>query len=494
MIEPLVPGPFARVHKLIGKLSAGDREVGDLQMVVQFSAVEPGRIRGQVLGDNSTYDRLVPLGDIALGPLRIESTAAEDGNTISSDRARFAGFDVSYHPQDPMSKSVRPIAELDLQNVSISQAGLAGTSSRRAVFALCGPRNAWQIHEKWTTSPARLEVGAGNAGLPIPVEGLEVEVLPSLRHDIATVPGDNARYTKLITLAISESKPRWFSSDVGFEHAARDLADDLTLLMSLATIRATTWFSYDLRVPRSSTTYTRALGHSFTSKVPLHECIVDWHLIRGFVAQSLPKLRELRSQEVDLRTPISVFVRGNEPALDGQRFGITWLALEELQELHCKKGLKASPPPSGEEERQKLHQKKGSTASPVLGDAELSSLRSRVEQYCNAEAWPKAKIKAVQQKLGELGRPSVSAKLNAMLHDLHVEVVDLYPEDCEPTYEKTRGALLHGSEPPDSLMVFWEFQRLRAVVGRALLLALGWQDLSHCPANDLRVFLSVQSP
>ena len=113
-----------------------------------------------------------------------------------------------------MSKSVRPIAELDLQNVSLSQAGLAGTPSRRAVFALCGPQNAWQIHEKWTTSPAGLEVGAGNAGLPIPVEGLEVEVLPSLRHDIATVPGDNARYTKLITLAISESKPGWFSSDV----------------------------------------------------------------------------------------------------------------------------------------------------------------------------------------------------------------------------------------------------------------------------------------
>ncbi len=253
--------------------------------------------------------------------------SVQKGVLVTSVQHAFGGTTPSTGPSGV-------VAEFSCREVTETRRHLASERERGVSFSLAGPlgvlkprelpTNSWTGDRTVKTLQSDLDLGVAWYG---PIE-LRNSYL--WKRDGGSGQG---RYTAIPTLHLSCEAPEEDLTDDDLLTQAKQLADDATLLMSVAARRWVVWYQYSLWTPRIE---TAGRGRSSRDTSGRRHSLQDSPVglrAREFLKTCLTQFRERRSSGLDLRLPIAYWVPKAESRYVEERFAAAFWALEKLLEL-----------------------------------------------------------------------------------------------------------------------------------------------------------------
>jgi hypothetical protein len=466
------PGSFTERHDLLVRLQRGQKELRGVHAVLEHSVLDPGVITAKLFGDRGTYEGLLGLMGVGQSWLHLESDEQDQRTTLWSDKAtlRRASFESGINSPD---KPHQEIGELSLGDITVrTHHPDIAWPQRRVVFSLWGPEEIWQVSEHHQfDSRGAVQTAVGNPTIPLD-DDIPFGVGAWFWTHYEYPPGarDRLVMAKRLRLEVTPKEPLLNAPDDEVVRVARELVEDLTLLMSLVGQQWFLWFNYTLLSRTTTIGHTRSLTPAGPRNLRPERSLVDSSRIRQFLRRSLPELRRLRQSGLDLTVPIQYFIAATESRSVEQQFAISFLALEKLKALYPDRGR---------------------VGAAVLTD-KLSELLTQAEGWLTLEHWEQGEVGAVLKALRGLRNPTLQEVLDAMLVQYHIKWDDLYPPGVAMSLVQTRNALFHGSAQLGIDPLSRELERLRAIIARLVLRMLGWEDLSNAP--DAAFLTWLQTP
>ena len=263
--------------------------------------------------------------------------------------------------------------------------------------------------------------------------------------------------------------------DDQFLAEARAAVEDLSLLVSFLSRGLIVWFSYFQTTETAADHFTRDIVPPRSFEPGQLDWLVNLGDARSFLPTAFRRLRTLRAKDVDLSVALTHAAVASEVTIASQRFGILYLGLEAVRNLHDKA--------FGTPRR----------LDPTF-DATRTHVLTAIKQFATAanKKGRQVPIHWWTDKLGALDRPSFWQGLEPMLKRFHVGWSDLYPAPTpkRPTFINARNELVHSGKLHDDEEFFKDTLRLEAILQRVLLRWLGWQDLWDAPNVALKAFLN----
>jgi hypothetical protein len=475
MIEDIFPkNPFFERREFKGSLSRQQQTADGLQFVVQYPLTKEGEIQGKVLGDRNTFKKIEHLTSVP-GPFwTLRSQKHEDlGWEMHSDEVLVPVIYGQGWPSDYAEGMTAVVADLRLEDVFMTE-HLRGsaTQDRHLTFFLAGPREMWGLQQLRVPSfTGEVKIDVRNAEIQLD-ESLpfDVEVCPIYFYDETSTADNYQLTTDVLTLHLKTNKSPKELSTNDFISLSKELADDLTLLVSFLSRGWVSWFRYQLVTSENTKNYIRKTRSCSTKKLRWDDGLVEHHKSRDFLRTGLRNLRELRKKGLNLVMPIVYFVSANEKKYLEEQFTTFFLSLERIKDMFAK-----------EEKLQKN-----------LPNAAFKKLRSSIGGLVDNEVKSSDVRDRIRTKLPELNRPSILYVLEKLFSRYGVTWQDLYPTGSQqPTLIKTRDELFHSSHEIDMDLLVRERDRLQALLERILLRMLGWDDLSRSPVELTRRWLTI---
>jgi hypothetical protein len=457
--------PFYQRHQFAGQFVVGDLITDPVDLVIDFNELDGGRIEGYVLGDNLAARAIRPAFDLRV-PCRIVS-AGDQARMTGAEGVLITKLTNAFGHMLPFSGTSGIVAEFSCREVS-ETIQRQGPSERGIIFSLAGPLGVLEPREiptsSWTGGRT-VELFESDLDLGVPWHG-RIELRNHyLWEQIAEDPGQG-RYARIPSLVLGcEASQEDLPDDV-FLSEAKQLAEDVTLLMSVAARQWVVWYQYSFWTPSF---VTRRRSHS-SRQVSRDKHRFDDSPVglkgREFLKVCLPRFREGRSLGEDLRLPIAYWVPKVGSRYVEERFAAAFWALEKLVDLFV--------------ERAKRDRIVGSAAFERVEQC----VKAALEQVQLPEGrWgtPSVGLGMLREKLPELNRPSIASQLQWLCDSLGVTWRDLYPPNVSldrPRFIRTRNEIFHSNAPVDGAFVLRETYRVSALFERLILKALGWTDLS----------------
>ena len=474
MTEDLFPQkPFFERREFKGSLARQKQIANGLQVVIQYPLTKEGEIRGKVLGDRNTFKKIERLTSVP-GPFwTLRSQEHEDiGWEIHSDEVLVPMISGQGWPPEYGKGMTAVIADLRLEDVFVTEHFRhRGMQDRHLSFFLAGPRELWSVHHLRVPSfTGEVEIDVRNAPIeldePFP---FDIEVRPIYLYDEAPASGNCQLSADVLALHLKTRKSMEEFSTERFLALGKQLADDLTLLVSFLSRHWVTWFRYQLETNDKIETYVRRTRPCSTKKLQWENGLLEHHRSREFLKTGLRNLRTLRKKGFNLFMPIVYFVSANEKTYLEEQFTTFFLSLERIKDMFAKE--------------ENLQKNLPNTAFKRLHSSIGDLVDSQVES-------PDARDR-IRTKILELNRPSLRYVLESLLSKYRVTWEDLYPAAGQLTLIKTRDKLFHSSLEIDIDLLIKERDRLQALLERILLRMLGWDDISRSPVDFIKRWLTA---
>ena len=461
--------PFAEIEEFLGTLTLGDLVVPDLHCVVQFNQAHNDAIKGKILGNSSTYDRVANLFLMQGPPLKLSSVSATELATrYTSDELYFERIARPYAGLDRSPEAVGVVAEFHLGDFSMTtQRAAMETKQRKVTFLLTGPTVAWDAKcAAMNSRTGEREIVYSNRKLELQDQTtFEIETLPWFFHATSRDPQIHSLETQVLSVQFTTLVAASVMSDEQLVDQARSIMDDLVLLASFVSRRWTAWYAFLIETPTIVRWHLKRTRECSAKEPKHHETVLPPGTMRSFLAKAFPLLRSLRAQDFNLAMPIVYSVAGSEARYDEEQFTSLFLSLERIKDLFARSDR---------------------SYAKVLDDTDFFSLSRNICQLVRQSVSSKARRKLIYEKLPEINRPSLRSVLDALLQKQVIKWTDLYPANAKFSLIKTRDKLFHSSESVDHDQLIHELDRLRALVDRLLLSLLGSRDFSRAPIDFIR--------
>lgn len=474
MDELWTPKEFYDGQEFSGTLSKGIEVVENLQILVQYSLIREGEILGKIIGDRKTSNDLDMLSKQP-GPyleLKSESQHDQEGNRtslISSEKVFFQKRTTKYSSFDPDYKMSYVVSELTFHDITFTETFPEKKRSERTLsFVLTGPKLLWLLSMNIDFSPyGEIIHKVTNSKIDLGNEiSFDVHILPWFVRDRKS---ENFELTtKLYILELKSEKTREELSDEKFIEDGKELVDDILLLFSFNSRNWTTWFRYELGTDDRIVKHIKKSRECSQKKGGWEDSLVDPPKSREFLKTGLSNLRQLTSDGLDLRQPITFFLTGFESKYLEEQYLSFVMSLEKLKDIFSIKEC----------------------SDKNLIETDFISLQDSLKELIKKKIGSKIIRGKIYPKLRELNRPSFDSVLDEILEKFDVEWRDLYPISHKRTIIKTRDELLHSSRTPDFNFLSKESYRLQSIIERILLRMLGWKDISNSPKNYIKEWLT----
>ena len=442
----------------------------EVDLLIDFNKLDGGRIDGIVLGGDAARQA----ASIAFNAQTHCQIASADGfRTIQANRVlvnRIGGAEPGV------------VAQFFCGGVS-ETIHREGPEGRGISFALAGPLGVLQPREQPTSSwtgdrtvkchDTRLDLGGAWDG--------DVELRNHYEWEAIPDATDQGRYAPVPSLTFRVEKTADELPDATFVADAKEMAEDTTLLLSVAARRWVIWYCYTFWTP-SAVTHFR--GHrSRHGRVDDHR--IDDSPVglkaREFLKTCLPRFRERRIAGEDLRLPIAYWVPKSDSRYVEERFAAAFWALEKLIDLFANRNGK----------------------DHILGSSAFGRVQSAIRKTLDETSLPSdnpwgdraASLEMLKGKVPELNRPSIATQLQSMCDRLDVTWRDLYPPSLElerPRFIQTRNEIFHSSAPVNGPFVLRETFRVSALFERLILRTLGWADLDATGPGNREIPITME--
>ena len=463
-MDPLTPPlPFTERHQFRARFVRPGGYTDPVQVALDYSLVSPSDITGVVLGGPEAQRAIWEATSAPNRSFVSEPPEPPEPGTpgiqrkIHSDQAVFTTLTGINTATEGL---VRRAASMRCFDLTIEETWTEGHElARAAVFYLYGPSSIWNLRPT-VDSFLRGPTEYTNTDLGIAIGPLRVSVDEEVRRK--TDPDDEHLLLQRSVYALSiltDATPDELSDEV-FLADARQLADDLLILASLASKTWIDWFRYTMYSGRRTVHHVRSTAREPESGFRSYDrMIVEPPMLREFLQTALPRYREARD---DLHLPILTHVGTKDVRYADAQFLSQFSALEALSALNARRD----------------------GADRILGKADARRVRHAFrDALATLDLTPEA-VDAIERKVPELNRHSFATVLDRLLRDLELDLADLYPEGARQTLVDTRNKLVHGDGAlADTDEFFREATRLSGLLDRVLLRTLGWTDLSSAPSK-----------
>jgi len=475
MIEDLFPKePFFRIHEFKGSLAKEGLVADELQVVVRYPLTREGEIRGKVLGDRNTFKKIEGLFKVP-GPLWTLKSQEHEGIRwqIQSDQVLVPMISNRGWPSGYGEGMATVVADLRFEDVFVTEyfRTQGGRQDRQLWFFLAGPRELWGLFQSRIpsyTGEVKIDVRYAAIELEEPFP-FDIEVRPVYFYDNTSEPNSCEVTKDALALLLKTSKSVNELPTEDFLSLGKELADDLTLLVSLLSRRWVEWFRYQLATSESIVTYVRTTRPCSSDSLHWDDGLVEHHKSRDFFKVGLRNLREFRRKGFNLFMPIVYFVSANQKKYLEEQFTTLFLSLERIKDMFAREeGIQENLP---EEDFKKL---KSGVSAVIKEDVQSSKARNMI-----------------RRKTRELNRPPLRYVLDVLFSRYDVVWKDIYPKGSDLTIIDTRNDLFHSSKDLDIDNLVRERDRLQALLERILLHMLGWDDISRSPTGSLKQWLTV---
>ena len=454
--------PFHKRYKFVGQFILDDMTTDPVDVVVEFNELEGNRIDGVVLaGPSST--KVARQAFDARQTCRLLSFG-DPGRTVEAERvlvSRLPNFFGS------SSGPTGIVAEFSCGAVS-ERLRREGGTKRCISFRLAGslgaleprevPTSTWTGERTMKRHRSKLDLGVSWPGT--------TELRNEYLWEQSEGP-NRGRYAHVPILHLGSDVPRDELPDEAFVASAKNLADDVTLLMSFACRQWIVWYYYSFSTPESiSRRRVHSSRDTSTQKHRIDDSPIGMKAAE-FLRVCLPRFRERRGSGEDLRLPIMYSVPKAGPRYVEERFATAFWGLEKLVALFIKG-----------ENRDRIF---GASAFARLS-RDIKAVFERAQIPEGRWGEPSVGRHMIREKIPELNRPTIGVQLQWLCDSLGVTWRDLYPASYDltgPRFIKTRNEIFHSNTPIDGRLVLRETYRVSLLFERLILKALGWSDLDN---------------
>ena len=465
--------PFVEICECSGTLFSDRISESHLQVEFVYSFVEQNRITGRIFGTVETYNNLVKLisdGILSLSFRSLTKSATEvviECETILLDTVTRERWGTN---QDGEPRYL--VATLDPMDFRITTPIRREPREHRYLkFYMAGPQLLWRglSNEDWSSDEnhrTRIQFK--------PIEDkwhLPNSIVIRLEEfeDKGNSPDGYQVKTSLISVEIREDETTTSLSDDELLVSGRELVDDLSLLISFATRRWTSWIRYLYASGEKSQSYMRQTRQCSKQDVDDRITLLYPSQVSVFVSRALPKMRELRRAGTNMFMPILYYVSACEAIYTEERFAFLFLCLEKLKDSYAS----------------------ASGLSTILraDDIEYENLENAVRNAIKDNVTCSQHREMIYKKIRELNRPSMKTVLQSMFENYSTSWDDLYPDGTAKSLIQTRDALFHSSKDIDVDLLDKETHRLRSLVERIMLAMLSYRSFSRSPEEHVRRWL-----
>ena len=472
MDELWTPKEFYDSQEFPGSLSKGTEVVDDLQILVQYSLIREGQILGKIIGDRQTSNDLDALSKQPGPYLELISESPYDKDRtrlISSEKVFFQKRTTRYSFDDPENQMSYVVSELTFHDITFTETFPKKERGERTLsFVLTGPKLLGLLSMNIDSNPyGEIFHKVTNSKIDLGEEiSYDVHIIPWFVRDQSSE--NYELITKLYILQLKTEKTREELSDKKFIEDGKELVDDILLLFSFNSRNWTTWFRYELGTDDRVVKHIRKSRECSQKESGWEDSLVDPPKSREFLKTGLSNLRQLTSDGLDLRLPITFFLTGLESKYREEQYLSFIMSLEKLKDIFSIR----------------------ESFDKNLSETDFNSLRDSLKELIKEKIGSKTLRGKIYPKLRELNRPSFDSVLDEILEKFDVEWKDLYPNNHKRTIIQTRDDLLHSSKTIDFKFLSKESYRLRSIIERILLRMLGWKDISNSPKNYIKEWLT----
>jgi hypothetical protein len=462
--------PFHERYRFNGRFVVGGVPGDEVEMLIDFNKLDGGRIDGVVLGG----DAATQAASIAFNAQTHCQIASADGfRTFQASRVlvnKLGGNEPGVVAQffcGDVAETIRREGP-EGRGISFALAGPLGVLEPREI-----PTSSWTGDRTIRRSDTRLDLGGAWDG--------DVELRNHYEWEQIPNAADQGRYAPVPSLTFRVEKTADELPDAAFVANAKEMAEDTTLLMSLAARRWVIWYGYTFWSPHAVTHFR---GHrSRHGRVDDHR-IGDSPVglkARDFLKSCLPRFRERRISGEDLRLPIAYWVPKSDSRYVEERFAAAFWGLEKLIHLFANRTKK----------------------DHILGASAFDRVQRAIRKTLDDVSLPsdgrwgdgEASLELLKGKVPELNRPSIATQLQWVCDLLDVTWRDLYPPGLElnkPRFIQTRNEIFHSSAPIDGPFVLRETYRVSALFERLILRTLGWEDLGATGPGNMEISITTE--
>ena len=458
-MESLLPKQiFTERYELTGDLLKGDTVVDKIQLVLQLPSVNPGDIKGKIIGTHEDAERLINLmqGDSPYVELKAKTNTEQQ--ELISKRVVIHNLTRQYPRYPDGQKYV--VADLELDDLTIiTRISPSDLKERYLTFFLGGPGDIWLVYStRGRSYTGEVENKIYNTGLDLgTVFPFEIKVTPRYFYDTLPPPNNYEVSTDILTLELKTNLDKDKLSDEDFIKIGKEIVDDLILLASFLSKQWIFWYRYQFQDKERIENYAKRGREHSTKDFDLDDSLVDTTKIREFLKAALGNFRKSKSEGFNLYMPLVYFISGSEGRTVEEKFSKLFLSLEKIKDMFAiKENLLENLPPDN-----------------------FEKLKSKLSEIITEEGLEKITAGKIKMKLPELNRPPLRTVLDVIFKRYDIPWDDLYPEGSDLSIVKTRNALFHTSEDMDLTLLVKETERLKIVLARILLRMLGWEDISH---------------
>lgn len=475
MVEIFPAQPFIEKYEFYGTLRNASFAADHLHVMIEYPVHKQGEISGKVLGDTTTFNKIASLTRNGVLDLTFESLK-ENENSIDIFSASVRLIEMGHRSifTDRVGMSTHVVSSLDFDDISVKhhlERSSKTESHRRITFFLAGPRLFWQVHpiHDWSTDgEGKLEwrnkdIVLGE-GMPF-----QLEVRPQILTSEKPSPEGYSLSTEMMTICLTTKLDQDELDDKSFVADAQKTVDDLLLLASFASRAWIVWFRYRLETSDLVEDFVRRTRNSSPGELSHRHTLVEAMEGRAYLGSAFPRLRDLRSRGTDLSLPIVLYISGNAASYAEEQFTSFFFSLEQLKDMYLR-----STPSKGK----------------ILEESEFSPLRENLSTVIHQNIADPVHRARIYEKLAELNRPALRTVLQEMMNDNEIDWSGLYPPGASPTLIKSRNILFHSAAEAEFDSFVMELHRLKALLERFLLAALGWRDFSRSPDEWERKWLT----
>lgn len=455
MLKNYIKKNFDEVIEFFGSLSDGDHTVGDLQFIVSFSKIKPGRISGKIIGDTDTSRLLVSLMNSKKTYLKLiskwENTERYSEKVIIhsfSGRYLFGGL-----------KGASEVANFELYDFNDIYyfEKPHELNERHLTYYLAGVKDIFDV---WAMQIPSVNGTTQNKikGLKLNIdERVSAEITPWYFYEQSHEDPEIELSTKVLILDFSTSLTKEEFQDNEFLQFGEKASNDLLILYSFLVGQWIVWYSYILETNDRVHSFYRHTRDVTSTKIYRDSIPIKWSDISDFIHSSYKQLNLVRQQGFDLDKVISYYITGSLEKYLETQFTTTFLALEKIKADYESINNLGKTLSSNEFEKLKKF---------------ISSSISQFTDNKNAES-------DICSKIPELNRPPIRTTIEKIFQFYSIEWKDLYPEGSDLTIFNTRNKLFHSAKNIDFNYLSKEMERLQILLTRMILKILGWNDLSN---------------
>ena len=460
--------PFVEKLEFVGRVGKDDHIAENMFVQIEYSLLNEGEIKGKILGSMKTYEDIVHAQTFADPFLTLSSDASKnDGEECFSEKMLITKAS-QYSPSREITSIV---GEFGLEEVTIKNTIHNDAIAERILtLFLAGPRSAWTIYSmvehsftgnnKSKTFESSIEL---DNNLPF-----DIKVFPWYLYDKGPSPSNYTLQTDVLVLQLEVKQSFAHLIDKEVIKLGLEIANDLTLLVSLISRAWTTWYGYKYRRKSLLETYRRDARECSKKELDQLDSLVDLVKARDFLKKSFTEYRRLRSEKIDLFLPIVYYLTGCESKYVEEQFTLFFLALERIKDTYSQKD---------------------SNLAEISAKQEYEGLEKLLKSVIKNNVSDKAIRKRIYEKLRELNRPSLKSCLDVLMKNLDIDWEGIYSRNETPTIIETRDQLFHSSQALDLKYLIKETRRLQALVERIILSILGWKDFSRSPDGNVSHWL-----